>query len=675
MALLVLGGFGIAYATIPVPDVAKQEAVDQGSTFYYADGETQFAERGVDRDPVDYDQIPMHVQDAVISAEDRDYWTSPGVSLTGTIRAVWFTVTGQQVQGGSTITQQFVRNYFEGVSRDQTISRKLQEIIIALKVDQSPDMDKKWVMEQYLNTIYYGRNAYGIQSAAQAYYHKDVGELTAAEAAFLAAAIQQPTLYGQADSNTTPEMEERWQYVVDGMIETGSISAAEAEEMEFPEPKAQRPANSTDLSGYKGYMLQQAIKELEDLGYTEDNINRGGYRIVTTFDQDLMEAAQEAVEQSVDVDSMPEGVQAGLTAIDPATGEVVGFYGGKDYMENQYDSAFNGSAQAGSSFKPYVLATALENGYSLNSVVDGSSPITVAGSSIANYGDASYGPMTLVDATRESLNTGYVQLAQEVGVDNVRQTAYDLGIPESMIKDDQVVPTIALGVTNVRPIDQASGFGTFANGGEHIEAHVVREIVNKDGENERPEPERTQAVSEETAANVSYALQQVVTGGTGTSAALPDGRPVAGKTGTTDNYVAAWFAGYTPQLSTAVGVYNGNNQPFSMPGWGSLTGGSLPATIWRNFMTQAMEGKDVKEFPPPDYGGEVHDLAPDVPTPDPGQSAPPSPVEQEARPEETQPVEPPAPEVPDTSEPPPDPGFTPPFTPPAGPSTQEPPPE
>ncbi|MFD0775410.1 transglycosylase domain-containing protein, partial [Streptomonospora algeriensis] len=642
-AVIVLAGFGIAYATIEVPDVAKEAAVNQGSTFYYADGETQFAERGVDREPVEYEQLPENIQEAVISAEDRGYWNSPGVSLTGTFRAVWFTVTGQQVQGGSTITQQFVRNYFEGISREQTVTRKLKEIIIALKVDQSGDMDKQWVMEQYLNTIYFGRNAYGIQSAAQAYYHKDVGDLSDAEAAFLAAAIQQPSLYGQADSQTTPQMEGRWEYVVGGMVEGGALTQNEADGMKFPEPQAERPANSVDLSGSKGYMLQQAMEELKELGYTEDNINRGGYKVVTTFDQQTMEMARSAVEDTVDVGSLPEGVQAGLAAVNPGNGEVVGFYGGQDYVQNQYDSAFHGADQAGSAFKPYVLATALEQGYSLDSQVNGNSPIQIGGATINNYDHASHGPTSLVEATRMSLNTGYVQLAQEVGPEKVRQTAYEAGIPKSMIKDDQAVPAIALGVSDVRPIDQATGFATFANGGEHVETHVVRKVLNKEGENERPEPESNQALSQETAANVSYALQQVVQSGTGTSAALPDGRPVAGKTGTTDDSIAAWFSGYTPQMSAAVGVYNGENKPFSVPGWGQLSGGTLPAAIWNDFMAKAMEGKEVKQFPEPDFGGQVHDLAPDPP---PTQEETPSaepPTEAPRPPEEPTP-EPPPPE-------------------------------
>ncbi|MFB9801819.1 transglycosylase domain-containing protein, partial [Streptomonospora salina] len=652
-AVVVLTGFGIAYATIEVPDVAKEQAVNQGSTFYYADGETQFAERGVDREPVDYEEIPDNIQESVISAEDRGYWDSPGVSVTGTVRAVWFTVTGKQVQGGSTITQQFVRNYFEGVSREQTVVRKLKEIIIALKVDQSGDMDKEWVMEQYLNTIYFGRNAYGIQSAAQAYYHKDVGDLTDAEAAFLAAAVQQPSLYGQADSKTTPEMENRWNYVVGGMVEGGALTQSEADGMEFPEPETERPANSVDLGGSKGYMLQQAMQELKELGYTEDNINRGGYEVVTTFDQEAMQTARTAVEDTVDVDALPDGVQAGLTAVNPGNGEVVAFYGGQDYMDNQYDSAFNGADQAGSAFKPYVLATALEQGYSLNSQVNGNSPIQIGPDTIENYDHSSRGPTSLVEATRISLNTGYVQLAQEVGPESVRQTAYDAGIPERMIEDDQVVPAIALGVSNVRAVDQATGFATFANGGEHVATHVVREVVNKEGENERPEPESERAFSEETANNVTYALEQVVQSGTGTSAALPDGRPVAGKTGTTDGSKAAWFAGFTPQMSAAVGVYNGENESFSVPGWGHVSGGGLPAAIWNAFMSQTMEGEEIEGFPEPSFGGEVHDLAPDPP-PSPEETGPAeSPVEP-SRPPEEQTVEPPVEEEPaETGAPPP----------------------
>lgn len=596
--VLAIAGFGIAYATIPVPDATKEAATDQGSTFYYADGETKFAERGVDRDPVDYQDIPTEVQEAVISAEDRGFWEEPGVSATGTLRAMWATATGEQVQGGSTITQQMVRNYYEGVSKDRTIERKFKEIVISLKVDQSKS--KKWVMEQYLNTIYFGRNAYGIQAASQAYFHKDMEELDSSEAAFLAAAIQQPSLYGSADNDFSPAMKERWESVLTGMVERDALTQSEADEMERPEPAKNSSIAGNDLSGYKGYMLHQAMSELEDLGYTEDNINRGGYTITTTFDKDMMEAATSAVEDTVDIESLPDGVNVGMSAVDPETGEVRAFYGGHDYLENQYDSSTRGKAQAGSGFKPYVLAAALESGtFTLNSVVDGSDNQVFNGVPLGNAHSGG-GPMSVTQATASSNNNAYANLAQQTGLQKVRDMATDVGLPESAITDQQAaVARLALGISSVRPIDQASSYATFANGGEHVQPHVISEITNRDGENEREDVPNSRAMSSDTAADATYAMQQVVSRGTGTGAQLPDGRPVAGKTGTTDNNVAAWFNGFTPQLASSVGVYNGNNQRFSVPGYGTVSGGSLPADIWRSFMTEAMQGKDVEEFPSP----------------------------------------------------------------------------
>lgn len=638
--ILACAVFTFFYVTVEVPDAAKADAVEQGSTFYFADGETEFAYRGTDREVIDYEDMTAggdHVVEAVISAEDRGFWTEPGVSLSGTMRAAWSTITGEQVQGGSTVTQQMVRNYYEGVSLEQTVSRKVQEIIISIKVDQSED--KEWVMEQYLNTIYFGRMSYGVQAASQAYYHKDVDELTAEEAAFLAAAIQQPTRFGQADVETTPDMENRWQYVVNGMVTTGAITQAEADAMEFPAPEPEK--TTEDLSGYRGYMLQEAMSELSDLGYTEDHINRQGFKIVTTFDKDMMDAAYESVEEMVDPESLPEGVNIGLTTIDPKTGEVLAFYGGHDYHLNQYDSSFLGAAQAGSAFKPYVLATALEQGYGLNSTVDGRGPQTIHGSRVQNAGNAPGGVMTLTQATTVSNNLGFVELAQEVGFEEVRQTAYDMGLPEGSIDDNQLVPVMPLGATSVRSVDQASGYATFANGGVHMEAHVIKEIVNQEGDNERPEIEGERALEASTASDVTYALEQAVSSGTGTAAQLWD-HPVAGKTGTTNGSVAAWFVGYTPQLSTAIGVYSGNNESFYIPGH-NISGGGLPAQMWKSYMNRAMEGYERASFPGPEFGGTTENWAPDPATQEPQQ------------PEAPEGGEPEVPEGPETPEVPTDP--------------------
>ncbi|GAB2523483.1 transglycosylase domain-containing protein [Nocardiopsis aegyptia] len=654
--------FAFLYTTIEVPDAAQADALTESSTFYYSDGETAFAERGDDREIISYSEMTEggdHIVDAVISAEDRGFWTEPGVSVRGTTRAVWSTITGQQVQGGSTVTQQMVRNYYEGVSREQTVSRKIQEIIIAIKIDQSES--KEWVMEQYLNTIYFGRQAYGVQAAAEAYYHKDVQDLSRGEAAFLAAAIQQPSHFGTADVETTPEMEQRWQYVVDGMVTTGSISQSEADKMEFPTPEPERATPGMDLSGYRGYMLQEAMSELERLGYTEDMINRQGYRIVTTFDKDMMDAAYDAVTGIVPQEDMPEGINIGLSTVDPETGEVLAFFGGHDYNDNQYDSSFLGSAQAGSAFKPYVLATALKQGIGLNTTVDGRGPQTINGSTIQNAGNAPGGVMTLSQATQVSNNLGYIELAQRVGFEEIRQTAYDAGLPENSITDNQLVPVMPLGANSVRPIDQASGYGTFANGGTHVEAHVVREIVNSEGENERPEVESDRAFSEDVAADLTYALEGVANSGTGRNANLWDpNHPTAGKTGTVRDEqnggtAAAWFVGYTPQLSTSVGVYSDSNSAFTIPGQ-NISSVGLPSTIWNTYMSAVVSEFEPASFPGPAFVGTNENWAPDLST-----ETPDAPVENDddvtdvpVDPEPEVPVEP-EPEVP-VEPAPPDPG-------------------
>ncbi|QVQ54820.1 penicillin-binding protein [Spiractinospora alimapuensis] len=644
VVLLGLGAFGAAYALIEVPDATQEGATDQGSTFYYSDGETEFLERGTDRQPVDLDDVPKHVQDAVLAAEDHGFWTEPGVSIRGTGRALWVTLTSrftgaEEMQGGSTITQQMVRNYYEGLSQEQTIDRKLQEIVIALKVDQQ--QDKEWILEQYLNTIYMGRQAFGIQAAAQAYFDKDVSELTTEEAAYLAAAIQQPHTFGAVDEDNQENLgslEGRWDSVMDHMVQLGSMDeeTLEADSRSEAEiPLAQPALRDEELTGHTGYMWQQAMTELETLGLTEEDLDTGAYEIVTTFDEDMMTAAQESVEEIVPVDNLPDGVRAGLTAVDPATGEVLAFYGGPGYEVDNYDSAFRGSAQAGSAIKPYVLAAALEQGIGLNTVIDASSPQTFEGSPVQNAGGASYPRVNLVDATARSVNTGYIHLLQQAGQENVVEMMHASGIPDDKITPEQALaPTLALGVSDVSPVDQASGFATFANGGEHIEPHVVRSIIDRDGEDQRPAPERNQAMSEATASDVTYALERVITSGTGTRASI--GRPAAGKTGTTDSSVAAWFVGYTPQLSGAVGIYNGDNQPFSMPGYGSLSGGTMPADVWRTFMSRALEGQDVESFSGPSGQGSTHDWGGAEPEPSPAEDESNDEEEPEPEPEETQ---------------------------------------
>lgn len=586
--------FAVAWVLTPIPDTTQKDATAQGSLIYYRDGKTVLARQGVNRKNVDIDKVPQVVRDAVIAVENRTFYQDQGVSIEGTARAMWSTVTGNQIQGGSTITQQLVRNYYSGLSQERSAVRKLKEIMIALKVDQS--RSKSWVLEQYLNTIYFGRGAYGVQAAAQAYFGKDVDKLTAAQGAYLAAVIQQPSRFAAPRGADLSAARARWQAVVKAMVETRALDPAEAASLSFP--TLAKLKNPLSLNGQKGYVLAQVRAELNRRGLSDEDIQQGGLKITTTFDKKLMAAAERAVEETLPEDTSSK-VRTGLAAVAPGTGEVVAFYGGRDYAANQYDNAFSAKVQAGSTFKPYTLAAALEDGLDLNTRVEGNSPIRVASAKqpIPNSGGASYGSaIDLVEATRNSVNTAFVDLAQKVGLRKVAAAAEAAGIPAEQIAKQKDFPTFPLGTASVSAVQQASGFATFAAGGVHKEAHVIRSVTDAKGKTRKFTVPGVRAFSEATAADATYAMQQVVQSGTGTAARLYD-RPVAGKTGTSDSSSAVWFVGYTPQLSAAVNMFRDDNKTVSVPGYGALFGGSLPAQVWRAFMSEAMAGKPVEDFP------------------------------------------------------------------------------
>ena len=419
-----IGLLGVVWAMTPIPDSTQPRATAQGSVIFYRDGKTVLARQGVNRKSVTLDKVPQSLRNAVIAAENRSFYNDQGISLKGTFRAMWSTVTGQQLQGGSTITQQMVRNYYSGLSQERSIIRKLKEVMISLKVDQSKSKD--WVLEQYLNTIYFGRGADGVQAAAGAYFRKDVSKLTLAESAYLAAVIQQPSRFADPQGADLHAARDRWRSVVDGMVATGAITSAEAAEVTFP--TLRKPKAIFAPKGQEGYMLDQVAAELKSRGYTDEVINQGGLKIVSTFDKNLMAAAERAV-TSVLPESTPKKVRTGLAAVDPATGEVLAFYGGRSYAANKFDNSFSAKVQAGSTFKAYTLAAALDNGFGLDTRVDGNSPLRIASADIPNSGGYSYGQVNLVKATQSSVNTAFVDLGQKVGLNKVVKVAESRGHP------------------------------------------------------------------------------------------------------------------------------------------------------------------------------------------------------------------------------------------------------
>lgn len=622
----VFGMIAVAYANTPVPTTRQDSVDDMGSVIYYGDGKSVLARLGVKRVLVDIDKIPKHVQDAVIAAENRSFWDDNGIDFRGMARSLWSTVSGEQVQGASTITQQMARNYYDGLSQERSLKRKIKEIFVAIKLDK--DISKEQILAQYLNTIYFGRGAHGIQAASQAFFNRNVNELTPQMGAYLAGRIQNPDAFDRAENaKNLASTQERYKYVIDGMalLNPGQYGALPTKSPTAPKRIAYRQKDY--YQGIKGYMITEVLKELKRRGINQEDVERGGYRIYSTFDKDLMVAARKAVKETT-AGLSPE-IHTGLAAVDPRNGRVIAFYGGSNFAKQEWNDAFMSEKQAASAFKPYVLAAWLEAGNSLNSYLMGKGPIKAPGTApINNSHNIPGGSVNTVRATAESINTAFVQMGMEVGLDKVIQVAAGAGLSEQRLKETEGKHAFALTIGSgpVTPVQQAGGYSIFANEGKHFENHVVIRVVDHDKvtvlkENTQP----TQVISPESAADATFALQQVVkpAPATGGAAALYD-RPVAGKTGTNDENKEAWFVGFTPQLSTAVGMYRQVLKTNAEVTLGDIQGATYPTRVWRAFMAEAMKGKEVIQFPPRANVGTDKNLAPKpAPTPTPTEAYPP----------------------------------------------------
>ena len=601
-------GLSIAVATTQIPK-PNDLAVAQTTRVYYDDGKTEIGRIGeANRTSVPLDRISPQMQAAMLAADDRGYYKHGGFDPRGLARAAWNNITGGTVQGASTITQQYAKNAY--LSQEQSFSRKFKELVLSVKLETQSSKDE--ILADYLNTIYYGRGAYGIQAASRAYFGKSASKLDAAESAYLAAIIRAPSFYaskkGQADLRT------RWDYVVDGMVITGALTQSEADALVFPEPIPWSGAYNY-FKGPNGYLLESARLALLDLGYTDDDINLNGYRVTTTINKQAQDAAIAAV-RDYGPTYNTEGLRIGLASVRPGTGEIVAMYGGKNYLRNQLNDATQSTALAGSTFKPFALTAALEQDIGLYSTWDGSSPRTIEGYTLQNYGNVSYGTVTLLKATENSINTPYVELGLQVGTDNVRKAAIKAGVPRDTtgLKAD---PTTVLGTASPTALDMANAYATFAARGERADPQLIKQVKTPDKQTDYELDVDTKREFDQTVMdNVNFALQQVVNVGTGTTA-LGLGRPSAGKTGTTDNNMSAWYVGYTPQLSTAVMMAKSdkNGNMVTLEGTGglsSVTGGSFPAQMWTAFNRGALEGLPVETFEMPGewVGGGGSTVAP-----------------------------------------------------------------
>ncbi|TDD65300.1 transglycosylase domain-containing protein, partial [Actinomadura rubrisoli] len=618
----------VAYANTPTPAEPTVAGVeDQASIFYYTDG-TEIGRIGKKRQSVELRQVPAVVQDAVLAAENRSFRTDPGFSVKGTSRAVWRNLTGGS-GGGSTITQQLAKNYYSDPN-NRTMSRKFRELFISLKLEDKRSKDE--ILKLYLNTIYFGRDTYGIQAASREYFGKDVWKLSPDQAAVLGGIIQNPNRDPGEKANRA-WLTARYQYTLKGLVSMNKLSKADAERYMAKVPRINEAGTGNQLyGGQRGYMLMRAKEELRRLGIDNKELTTKGLRVYTTFDRKKMADAKEAAEHTVPqvrpAKLAKKKIRVGLVSVNTANGEVVAFYGGPNYLTQAFDNVWSGSAQAGSAMKPYVLATALKQNYSLKSLVEGRSmtPIDPNGNvvpkgsqnaTVVPNGHNAGPAINLVKATQDSINTAFIQLMGKVGIQEVIKTETDAGIAPDLLKPHNCCLNLALGVNNIRPIEQAAGYATFANGGVYHKPHVIRTVKMTDNKTVRLKPkyESHRVFDGKVAADATYAMQQVIRGGTATAAALPDGRPAAGKTGTTDRNVATWFVGYVPQISTAVTMYNdaagpdGKKKSLILDGIGEVQGGTIPARIWRHYMTEATRGMSPEAFPPPVWGGLVQQWA------------------------------------------------------------------
>jgi membrane peptidoglycan carboxypeptidase len=613
----VVGVFVWAYATTSLPTPAA-DAFAQTTKVYYADGTTLMGEFAVqDRTIVPIASLPAHLGDAVVAAEDRTFWNNAGVDPVALGRAFYSNLRGGARQGGSTITQQYIERYFVGKTTTD-LAGKFREAILAVKVTR--EKDKSEILSDYLNTIYFGRGAYGVETAAEAYFAKHASELDVSQSALLAGMIPAPSNY---DPAVNPEAAmTRWNYVVDGMVATGTLTQAEREGLTFPEVVEQKVSNV--YGGARGYLLQMARAEMTGRGgLTEAQLDEGGLAIVTTIDRDQQRAAVRAVR---DLPSdRPKSLHVAVVSIDPAGGEIRALYGGADYVDRQHNAVTQDIAQAGSTFKPIALAAALATGeHSLTDWYSGRSPMEIGDWKVENIGGTSYGNMSLLKATQNSVNTVYAQLNEEVGGEVTRRTAIDLGIPAATSGLDSDLTNV-LGTASPHPLDMANVYATFAAEGVRHEPHIVAHATDPAGQTVYAGPtDGERVIDADVAAEVTYALTEVVEAGTGTKA-RELGRPSAAKTGTSEEHRSAWFVGYTPQMATAVAFYQEGADgevveltPFG--GVSEINGGALPAQVWVDLMTAEHKGLDVVPFPdrPQDLGrsqGDWHGERTQTPEP------------------------------------------------------------
>nr|MCW2727024.1 penicillin-binding protein [Aeromicrobium sp.] len=605
--------FFILYRAIEIPD-ANADFQTQTTQVYYSDGKHKIGEFAMqDRENVSIDEIPASMQAAAIAAEDRTFYTNRGIDIKGIVRAARDNTTSGEIQGGgSTITQQYVKILY--LTQERSYSRKIKEAILSIKIHNQ--LSKKEILEGYLNTIYFGNGAYGIQVASQNYFGKSASELNYAQSALLATIINSPSLYDPYAEGAAERIQPRFNYVLKGMVDSKAITADEAAKFSDRLPDVKDKKDLNRFGGTKGYLLSVVKEQMGKLEFSPSQIEGGGLRIVTTFDYEDQKDAVEAV-KTFKPSGAPE-LHPALASVQPGTGAVRSLYGGSDFLkvENNWATL---PTQPGSTFKVFAIIAALEDGYSLTTTLNGNSPLMKDGKQITENqgegGGGSFGSVPLSVAAQKSINTAFVDLTIQmsggmdsdwaVGAQKVLDAANDAGIPKTLTDSWTKVANVSLGTNPVPPVDMANAYATIAAGGKRADWYVVDSVQDYQGNTlHKHEVTTKQTIPKDVAADTVAALQGVVRAGTGTAARTVC--TTAGKTGTAtageddDQHVSSsWFTGMTPKLATAVmynrGVGNEDLEGYMQP----FYGGTIPARTFKAYMDKALDPSQCGTFPPP----------------------------------------------------------------------------
>ncbi|MBP8918574.1 MAG: penicillin-binding protein [Micropruina sp.] len=652
LALMLAGGtaLAVAYATVQLPN-PNADFQTNTSFVYFRDGKEKIGSYQIqNRQTLSFDEIPQNVKDAIVAGENRSFWTDPGISIPGMVRAAISVARGEDIVGGSTITQQYIKVLY--LTQDKSYTRKFTEILLAAKIGN--ELTKEQILEGYLNTVYFGRGAYGVEAASQAFFGKPSAKLTNAQAIALTAMVNDPgNLDPRQGERQAADLLERYQYTINGLVEMGRMTEAEKTEIYAALPKFPKVERDSQFGGPKGFLLNMVQNELRDKGLTDQQIAGGGLSIITTFDAKAQEAAVKAAQQTTlqtvrGNSKKAAKLHAGLASVDVETGAVIALYGGPDYVENSINWATT-PRPTGSTFKPYALGTALDQGFTLNDRFNGSQ-FTPPGEGVPvrNAGDRNYGSVSLQQATTNSINTAFVDLEGQMknGPKETLEFAQKTGLPKA--GGWEPVSRVPLGIPEVSALSQASGYATFANGGKHAAPHVVAEVRDAAGAVlYKADTTAKRAIDADVANDVAYALTRVVDDGTAARAGGM-GFPIAGKTGTSydraarggSKTTACWFVGMSKQISTAV-VYVAGDQGTSdlndyYPGF---FGSGPPLTTWMSYMRVAQSGLKNVSFDPP-----THRVSTRTPTAPPRTQQPttarPTPTTTSARPTQSATAEP-----------------------------------